>query len=95
MRIGGILWLEAIVDKLASKHHVTTEEVEEVLAGQPKFRFVEQGHRFGENVYAAFGRTRAGRRLLVFFVHKPRTREALILSAREPSVRERRFYEKK
>jgi uncharacterized DUF497 family protein len=46
-------------------------------------------------VYAAFGRTGGGRRLLVFFVYKPRTHEALILSAREPSRRERRLYEKK
>ena len=95
VRIGGIIWLEAIVDKLDSKHHVAVEEVEEVLARAPGFRFIERGHRPGENVYAAFGKTQSGRRLLVFFVYKPRTREALILSAREPSQRERKLYEKK
>jgi len=46
-----------------------------------------------ENVYAALGRTAGARRLLVFFIYKPRTRDALILSAREPSGR--KLYEKK
>lgn len=95
MQIEGVIWLEAIVDKLESKHHVTTAEVEDVLAARPRFRFVERGHRAGENVYAAFGRTQNRRRLLVFFVYKPRTHDALILSAREPSQRERKLYEKK
>ena len=95
MRIDGVTWLEAIVDKLESKHHVTTEEVEDVLASQPRFRFVERGYRPGENLYAALGRTRGGRRLLVFFIYKPRTHDALILSGREPSQRERKLYEKK
>ena len=95
MRIDGIIWLEAILEKLESKHHVATAEVEEALGGRPGFRFVERGYRAGENVYAAFGRTRSGRRLLVFFVYKPRTHEALIVSAREPTQRERRLYEKK
>lgn len=95
MRIEGVTWLEAIVDKLESKHHVTTAEVEDVLAAQPRFRFAERGHKPGENVYAALGRTHDGRRLLVFFIYKPRTHDALILSAREPSRRERKLYEKK
>jgi uncharacterized protein len=95
VRIDGVIWLEAIVDKLESKHHVTTAEVEDVLAAGPRFRFVERGHRAGENVYAAFGRAQNHRRLLVFFVYKPRTHDALILSAREPSQRERKLYEKK
>jgi uncharacterized DUF497 family protein len=54
----------------------------ELLSARPRFRYVERGHRRGENVYAALGRTRAGRRLIVFFVYKPRTREALVISAR-------------
>ena len=73
---------------------MTTAEVEDVLAAQPRFRFVERGHKPGENVYAALGRTHGGRRLLVFFVYKPHTHDALILSAREPSRRERKLHEK-
>ena len=94
MRIEALIWLEAIVDKLEIKHHVSIDEVEDVLTSQPRFRLVERGHRAGENVYAAFGRTQAGRRLLVFFIYKPHTHEALVLSAREPSQRERKLYEK-
>jgi len=94
LRIDGIIWLEAVIEKLANRHGVTTDDVEDVLAAEPRVRFIERGHRRGENVYAAFGRTGGGRRLLVFFVYKPRTHEALILSAREPSRRERRLYEK-
>jgi len=33
---------------------------------QPYFRFVEKGHRSGENVYAARGQTKNGRYLIVF-----------------------------
>jgi hypothetical protein len=55
MRIEGLIWLRNIVDKLAVKHHVEIDEVEEVLSSQPKFRFVEKGERAGENVYMALG----------------------------------------
>ena len=94
MKIEGIVWLRSIVDKLAVKHHVEIEEVEEVLSGQPKFRFVEKGERAGENVYMALGQTDAGRYLTVLFIHK-KTREALILSARDMANKERRQYGKK
>ncbi len=89
MRIEGVIWLDAIVEKIERKHDVSLEEVEEVFAGKPRFRYVERGHRRGEDVYAAIGKTAAGRSLIVFFVHKPRTREALVVSARGPSRRER------
>jgi len=42
MRIEGIIWLRAVIDKLAFKHRVETFEVEELFAGKPKFRFVEK-----------------------------------------------------
>ena len=41
MRIEEIVWLDAIVDKLAVKHGVGIEEVEEVLGNKPQFRFVQ------------------------------------------------------
>ena len=94
MRIESIIWLRNIVDKLAVKHHVEIDEVEEVLSSQPKFRFVENGERAGENVYMALGQTEAGRYLAVLFIHK-KTKEALILSAREMAHKERRQYGKK
>ena len=62
MRITGFVWLEEILEKLLQKHHVTEREVVEVFKSRPRFRFVENGHRLGENVYAAMGRTEAGRK---------------------------------
>ena len=94
MKITGFIWLEDIVRKLLRKHDVSQDEVGEVFTNQPRFRFVEKGHRAGENVYAALGRTDAGRYLICFFVHK-QDRRALILSARDMSDAERRRYAKK
>ena len=94
MNIEGIIWLRSIVDKLAFKHHVETYEVEEVLTEGPKFRFVEKGEREGENVYMALGQTEAGRYLTVLFIHK-RSKEALILSARDMAEKERKIYGRK
>ncbi|PIZ25726.1 MAG: hypothetical protein COY47_04380, partial [Chloroflexi bacterium CG_4_10_14_0_8_um_filter_57_5] len=61
---------------------------------KPHVRFVEKGHRSGENVYAALGLTDGGRYLIVFFVLK-RDGRALILSARNMSRAERRKYEQR
>jgi len=37
MKIEGLIWLDAVVGKLASKHNVRTVEVEEALSSKPKF----------------------------------------------------------
>ena len=63
------------------------------MANNPHFRFIEKGHRSGENVYAAMGQTTGGRYLVVFFVYKS-DRRALILSARDMTKAERRLYGK-
>ncbi len=57
MKIREIIWLEDIVEKLEKKHSVRQNEVIEILENKPKFRFIEKGHRKGENVYAALGQT--------------------------------------
>lgn len=94
MRITGVIWLEVVADKLQRKHRVTTDEAEEVLANRPRFRRLEAGDVQGEDLYAAPGRTRAGRFLIVFFVYKA-SAEALIVSAREMTGREKRLYGRK
>ena len=94
MHIDDFIWLPDIIQKLAVKHQVTQDEVEEVLFNSPRFRFVESGNRMGEDVYAATGQTDAGRYLIVFFIHKPGYR-ALILSARDMDSKERKRHEKK
>jgi uncharacterized DUF497 family protein len=65
-----------------------------VLANTNQFRVVEKGERRGENVYAALGQSDAGRYLAVLFIYK-KTREALILSARDMAAKERKQYGKK
>ena len=44
MYIGDFFWLPDILDKLAMKHSVTQDEVEEVFFDRPRYRFVESGH---------------------------------------------------
>jgi uncharacterized DUF497 family protein len=91
MRIVDISWLPHVVDKLAWKHGVTPEEVDDILFGQPLFRKVQKGHIVGEDLYAALGQTEGGRYLIVLFVYKS-SREALIISARDMDDTERRIY---
>jgi uncharacterized DUF497 family protein len=93
MYIDDFIWLPDIVEKLAVKHRVTQDEVEEVFFNRPQYRFVESGHRAGEDVYAASGQTDTGRYLSVFFLRKP-DHFALILSARDMDQKERRRYER-
>jgi uncharacterized DUF497 family protein len=82
------------LDKLAWKHGVAPEEVEEVLHRRPLCRKVQKGHIPGEDLYAALGQTEAGRFLIVYFILKPNG-AALILSARDMDRKERRLYEGK
>ena len=94
MEIQDIIWLDVFVEKLWRKHQVRAEEVEEVLYGSPKIRFIEKGDVKGENVYAAMGRSRAGRYLITFFIRKA-DNNALVISARDMTEKERKYYEKK
>jgi uncharacterized DUF497 family protein len=94
LKISGFIWFDDIVEKLASKHHVEPYEVEELLSGRPEFRFVENGHRKGEDVYAALGQTEAGRYLITFFIWKG-DGDVLPLSARDMTEAERRRYGRK
>jgi len=46
-------------------------------------------------VYAGFGQTLGGRYLAVFFIYKPTSKIAVIISAREMNEKERRTYGRK
>lgn len=94
MYIDDFIWLPDIVEKLAIKHHVTQDEVEEVFFDRPRYRFVEPGHIPDEDIYSACGQTDAGRYLIVFFIHKT-DYTALIVSGRDMDQKERRRYERK
>lgn len=94
MLIDDIIWLEAVVEKLAWKHQVLTSEVEEVLNGRCRIFHKESGHVEGEDLYNALGRTNAGRYLSVFFILKL-DHKSLIITARDMTDSERKRYEKK
>lgn len=94
MNIEDFIWLPDIVEKLIVKHGITQDEVEDIFYNQPRFRFVEKGHRKDEDVYAALGQTDSGRYVIVIFIYKYKD-IALILSARDMDKKERRLYERK
>ncbi len=93
MKVTGIIWLRDVIDKLSWKHNVTTDEVEEIFDSSPRYRCIETGDIESENLYTALGQTEAGRYLTVYFVHK-KTGEALVISARDMTRKERRTYGK-
>lgn len=94
MQIEGFIWLERIVDKIEVKHGVQPSEAEEVFFNNARFRFVEKGHRKGDNIYSAAGQSDSGRYLIVFFIYKS-PGLALVISARDMDGKERRRYERK
>jgi uncharacterized DUF497 family protein len=53
---------------------------------------VEKGDVSGEDVYLGLGETGSGRYLSVFFIHK---KNAVVISARDMTKKERKIYGKK
>jgi uncharacterized DUF497 family protein len=88
-----IIWKDQFVEKLAQKHRVSALEAEEVLGTNPHIRKMSKGRVKGENVYAAFGQTVAGRYLVVFYIRKI-SGALLPISARDMDDAERKYYDK-
>jgi uncharacterized DUF497 family protein len=84
-----------IEEKLETKHSLTAREARQVLLNYPRIRFAERGHTEGNDVYGAFGQTFGGRYIAVFFIYKPDTATAIIISARDMTLTERRRYGRK
>ncbi len=93
MRITDIIWKEAVVAKLTSRHGVSIAEAEEVLLSRPVVRRIAKGRVRGEDVYAAMAQIVGGRYLIVFFIDKKRG-VALPISARDMGPAERKYYAK-
>ncbi len=91
MRLYDVTWNERFVAKIAEKHGVSTDEVEEVLFTRPHVRRAEKGRVKNEPLYVAYGQTEAGRHLVVFFIRKARS-VALPISARDMTRAERRYF---
>ncbi len=93
MRITEIIWKDLFVEKLAVKHGVSKEEVEEVFASTPHVRKVGRGRTKGEHVYAALGQTFGGRYLIIYFIRKL-SGAVIPISARNMNGGERDYYAK-
>ncbi|MBW1764678.1 MAG: BrnT family toxin [Deltaproteobacteria bacterium] len=59
--------------------------------GNPVFNRIKRGHVKGEDVYRVLGQTDSGRYLAVFFIYKE-THEALVISARDMTTKERKVF---
>ena len=88
------IWITKFVSKIKEKHNVTVEEVEEALLSRALFRRARRGRVKGEDVYIAYTKTRAGRYLFIVFIYKP-SMTGLIITARDMTVKERRYYNAK
>ena len=53
MQLLEVIWKEALVEKMADKHGVATDEVEAVLFSQPHVQLADRGRVKGENLYVA------------------------------------------
>ena len=91
MKIREIFWKQEFVDKLATKHGVTVEEVEDVFDSVPHVRKVGKGRTKGEDVYTALGQTVGGRYLIIYFIRKL-SGAILPISARDMDGGERDYY---
>lgn len=87
MRISGFEWDDGNILHLALGHGIEPEEAEEVFAFAPLFRKTRRGQ------YAAFGRTRAGRLLVIVFERKAQGL-VRIITGWDMGVAERRYYQR-
>lgn len=94
MEIEDLIITPEILDKLIWKHNVTEAEVRQIFRDAPKYRFIEKGRIKGEHLYLALGITDAGRYLSVFFLYK-KNKNALIITTRDMTEKERKRYAKK
>lgn len=92
MRFEEVIWREQFLDKIIHKHQIEPGEVEEALQGKPLVRRKERGRQKGQDLYAVYGRTDAGRYVVVFLIRKA-ARVVMPISARDMTETERTFYE--
>jgi uncharacterized DUF497 family protein len=87
----GFQWDEGNLDKNLVKHNVENWECEQIFFNEPLIILDDPGHSRSERRWAAFGRTDAGRLLVVIFTK--RSDLIRVISARDMNKKERNFYE--
>jgi uncharacterized DUF497 family protein len=89
----GFQWDRGNTDKNLVKHDVQNWECEQVFFNKPLLVLDDSRHSVSEKRWAAFGKTDAGRFLVVIFTN--RNNLIRIISARNMNKREREFYDEK
>jgi uncharacterized DUF497 family protein len=87
----GFQWDEGNLDKNLIKHNVENWECEQIFFNEPLIVLDDPGHSRSERRWAAFGRTDAGRLLVVIFTKRGDLLR--VISARDMNKKERKFYE--
>ena len=88
----GFDWDEGNRDKNWRKHNVSNAECEEPFFNRPLWVANDVGHSQGEQRYYALGQTNTGK--LLFIVFTIRQNRIRVISARDMSRKERKFYAK-
>ena len=89
-QFSGFQWDRGNIDKNLIKHNVENWECEQVFFNRPLLVLDDTRHSVSEKRWAAFGKTDAGRFLVVMFTKRGNL--IRIISARDMNKRERKFY---
>ena len=84
MQVRGFVWSQEVQGKVAEKHRLSRTEVEEAFHGPNRVRRVRR------RTYGLYGRSEAGRYIMVLFGFRGGL--AYIASARDMEPDERRYY---
>lgn len=87
----GFHWGKGNIGKKLIKHNVEDWECEQIFLNEPLLIQKDLRHSVIEKRFAAFGRTDAGRLLVIIFTIRKKL--IRIISARDTNRKERKFYE--
>jgi len=91
-KIVGFDWDDGNVRKSAEKHSVTPREAEQVFLDRRMLVLADEDHSGAEKRFHAYGKSAAGRLLLVSFTLRKNDTTIRVISARNMSRRERQRY---
>ena len=91
MKIDGFEWDEANIVKNIMSHNTYPDEIEEVFYNKYKLRKTKQYR------YLLYGATNSNRYLFVVFIIKKKKNQSIarIISARNMTTKEKRYYKQK
>ena len=87
-------WDKGNFDKNFKKHRVRNKETEEIFEDKNLKILKDLKHSQKEERFFAYGITKKKRKLHIVFTIRDREQQLRIISARDMSKRERRYYEK-